>query len=105
MRMLKNDKGFTLIEMMIVLVVISILLLALIPNMTKNQSIASDKGCEATVELVQAQVMAYKIDDGNYPQDLKVLNTEGYSDEIVCQGNAVIEYDPTTGEVSLESND
>lgn len=105
MKHINNEKAFTLIEMMIVLVVISILLLALIPNMTKNQSVASDKGCEAAVELVQAQVMAYKVDEGNYPSDLTILSEEGYSDEITCQGNAEIEYNPNTGEVTLKSND
>lgn len=42
---MRNEKGFTLIEMMIVLFVISILLLITIPNVTKNQSSITEKGC------------------------------------------------------------
>lgn len=103
MNRLKNEKAFTLIEMMIVLVVISILLLALIPNMTKNQSIAANKGCEATIELVQAQVMAYKVDTGQYPDNLDVLVSEDYSDEINCQDENEIVYSPITGEVSFKT--
>ena len=47
---MRNEKGFTLIEMMIVLFVISILLLITIPNVTKNQSSITEKGCEGLVK-------------------------------------------------------
>ncbi|MFF2854521.1 prepilin-type N-terminal cleavage/methylation domain-containing protein, partial [Peribacillus sp. NPDC058002] len=39
-----NERGFTLIEMLIVLLVISILLIITIPNITKNQSTIQSKG-------------------------------------------------------------
>ena len=53
MKIFKNDKGFTLIEMLIVLFVISILMIITIPNITKNQSAIKSKGCEAFVKMVQ----------------------------------------------------
>ncbi len=46
-----NERGFTLIEMLIVLLVISILLIITIPNITKNQSTIQSKGCEAFVKM------------------------------------------------------
>lgn len=46
-----NERGFTLIEMLIVLLVISILLIITIPNITKNQSTIQSKGCEAFVKI------------------------------------------------------
>ncbi|GAB6255138.1 hypothetical protein PSKAS_06600 [Peribacillus sp. N1] len=55
MDMLKNvmnERGFTLIEMLIVLLVISILLIITIPNITKNQSTIQSKGCEAFVKWI-----------------------------------------------------
>ena len=58
---LKNKKGFTLIEMMIVLLIISVLILITIPNVTKHSATIDDKGCEAYVKMVQGQVEAYKI--------------------------------------------
>lgn len=102
MKVLKNKNGFTLIEMMIVLVVISILLLALIPNMTKNQSVAAEKGCEATVEMVQAQVMAFKVDNGRYPNDLDELLGADYIEHTVCQNGKQIKYTPEQGKVDAE---
>ena len=43
----KNKDGFTLIEMLIVLFIIAILLILIIPNITKNIDTAKDKSSEA----------------------------------------------------------
>ncbi|WP_078552871.1 competence type IV pilus major pilin ComGC [Bacillus alkalicellulosilyticus] len=80
----KNQKGFTLVEMMIVLLIISILLLIAVPNMTKNSSVAQSKGCEATIELLQTQVGAYEVEKGAKPATLQVLLDEDYVDRIQC---------------------
>ncbi|WP_097677923.1 competence type IV pilus major pilin ComGC [Bacillus massilinigeriensis] len=76
--MFKNEKGFTLIEMMIVLLVISVLLIITVPNITKHNSNINDKGCKAFVKMVQGQVQAYEMDKGKLPADLAELETNGY---------------------------
>ena len=43
MKKFKNKDGFTLIEMLIVLFIIAILLILIIPNITKNIDTAKDK--------------------------------------------------------------
>ncbi|MFZ7945383.1 MULTISPECIES: competence type IV pilus major pilin ComGC [Bacillaceae] len=75
--MLKNEKGFTLIEMMIVMLVISVLLIVTIPNVAKHNSNINNKGCDAYVKMVQAQVQAYKMDKNKVPT-LAELKSEGY---------------------------
>lgn len=47
-----NEKAFTLIEMLIVLMVISVLLLIVIPNITKHNGMINNKGCETFVNTV-----------------------------------------------------
>ncbi len=79
-----NSFGFTLIEMMIVLMIISVLLLIAVPNMTKNNAIAQDKGCEATIELLQAQVAAYQVEHRSLPSSLAVLVEKGYVQKVDC---------------------
>ncbi|MDA6141488.1 prepilin-type N-terminal cleavage/methylation domain-containing protein, partial [Escherichia coli] len=37
--MLKNEKGFTLIEMLIVMLVITVLLLIMVPNVLKHNAV------------------------------------------------------------------
>ena len=74
----KKQAGFTLIEMMIVLLVISVLLIITIPNVTKNNSTINNKGCEAFVRMVEGQVQAYRLDNDDKIPKLEDLAKEGY---------------------------
>ncbi|AXF54756.1 competence type IV pilus major pilin ComGC [Salicibibacter kimchii] len=87
-----KDEGFTLIEMMIVLLIISILLLVAIPNMVQNSDVAQSKGCEATIDLVQAQVGSYKVAEGNYPSDISDLEGD-YVDSVTCPDGTSLVFD------------
>jgi competence protein ComGC len=78
---MKNEKGFTLIEMMIVLVVISILLIVTIPNITKHNSKINDTGCEALTKMVQAEVQSYYMEHKAYPESMAKLKEENYITE------------------------
>lgn len=72
------------IEMMIVMMIISALLLIAIPNMTTNNELAQKKGCEATTDLLQAQVAAYQIENQELPASLQVLVDGNYVDKVEC---------------------
>ncbi|WP_188453667.1 competence type IV pilus major pilin ComGC [Virgibacillus oceani] len=76
--MFKNQKGFTLIEMLIVLLIISVLIILFVPNLSDKSDKVYSKGCDALVSVVQAQVDAYKLDKGNSPASLEVLKSAGY---------------------------
>lgn len=78
---MKNSKGFTLIEMMVVLLVISILLIITIPNVTKHNSNINKKGCEALLNMIDGQVQAYRIDTGTPPEGLQALVDANYLTE------------------------
>ena len=90
--MLKKQAGFTLIEMMIVLMVISILLLITVPNVTKNNSSINQKGCEAYISMVQGQVQAYQMENGNLtPPTIDLLKQGQYINETTCpSGKALV---------------
>nr|WP_318999792.1 competence type IV pilus major pilin ComGC [Mesobacillus sp. S13] len=75
--MMKNQKGFTLIEMMIVLLVISVLLIITVPNIATHSSKINSKGCEGYIKMVEAQVQAYKIDKNVIPT-FDQLQTDKY---------------------------
>ena len=74
---MKNQKGFTLIEMLIVLFIISILILVTVPNVTKHRNTIDDKGCEAYIRMIQGQVESYKIEYKTIPT-LDELVNKGY---------------------------
>jgi competence protein ComGC len=103
--MLKNEKGFTLIEMMIVLLVISVLLMITIPNVTKNNSSINEKGCEAYEKMVQGQVQAYEIEHHKIPT-VDDLVAEGFllEGEITCPIGKAISIS-TDGTVTLVETD
>ncbi len=78
---LKEERAFTLVEMMIVLAVISVLLLIIVPNITKNSNVANDKSCEATIKMLQSQVGVYTSDNnGTKPTSISQLGPyiDGY---------------------------
>jgi competence protein ComGC len=94
-KILKSEKAFTLIEMMIVLLVISVLLFITIPNVTKQSNNINSKGCEAFVHMVEAEIEAYKIDHNKAPQDIDTLVEEDYLKGTSC---------PNGGEVTIDGS-
>ena len=74
--MFKNNHGFTLIEMLIVLMIISVLMILIVPNLGDKSNEVHSKGCEALVSTVQSQVETYYIDENNYPATLDDLVPE-----------------------------
>ena len=97
---MRNEKGFTLIEMLIVLLIISVLILVTIPNVTKHFATIDEKGCSAYIAMVQGQVEAYKIDYLKYPTTQQ-LKDKGYiKSDAKCPNGKEVNINETTGEVS-----
>lgn len=103
MQRLKNQRGFTLIEMLIVLFVISILMIITIPNITKNQSSIKKKGCEAFVQMVQGQVQAFEIDHNKWPASVTELKDGLYITETSCPNGDAINIDANGTVTSIAS--
>lgn len=73
---MKNNSGFTLIEVIFCLSVILVILLLVIPNVTNKNTIVKDKGCEAQIEVVNSQILLYEIEHGKLPTSMSDL-TQG----------------------------
>lgn len=56
-------KGFTLIEMLIVLVIISALLLLFVPNLSKQKDAVKETGGAAVVKVVEGQAELYELNN------------------------------------------
>ncbi|GKV64600.1 competence protein ComGC [Sporosarcina sp. NCCP-2331] len=92
-KFLGNERAFTLIEMMIVLLIITVLVLIAIPNVTKHSKSIDEKGCAAYIKMVEGQVQAYKMDKKSIPS-LSSLETEGYLPETpTCPDGTAITID------------
>jgi len=87
-----NEKGFTLIEMLIVLTIITVLILLILPNLTDNSASIHEKGCDALRKTVQAQVSAYQLEKGHPPNSLDTLERDGFisKDQRKCKNNKTL---------------
>ena len=102
--MFKNQNGFTLIEMLVVLMIVSVLMILIIPNLGNKSEDVQTKGCEALVSVVQAQVDAFYIENNNYPSNLQELVTKNYirENQTYCStANNSLAYDSSTGKVNV----
>ena len=69
-------KAFTLVEMLVVLLIISVLLLLFVPNLTKQKDAVDDKGKAAVVKVVESQAELYRLDK-NDDASLSKLQADG----------------------------
>lgn len=60
----KLHAGFTLVEMMIVLLIISVLVLLFIPNLAQEKDTVLDKGNHAIVESMKTQIELQEFSTG-----------------------------------------
>ncbi len=62
-----NRKGFTLIELMIVIVIIGILATLLIPRIMERPEEARRVKAKMDIKSIESALKLYKIDSGSYP--------------------------------------
>lgn len=73
------NKGFTLIEIMVVVVILGILAAIVVPNLTQNVDTASLTKLKADIKEMVSQLELYKLDNFDYPateQGLDALVTK-----------------------------
>src|SRR5699024_8586945 len=90
--MLKNEKDFTLIEMLVVLLIIIVLILLIVPNSGSTTGDMNDDGCDALIVTVQAQADMYELDKGSKVDSIGTLVSDGYinAEQQTCQnGNSL----------------
>ena len=63
MKKIKNIKvkAFTLVEMLVVLLIISVLMLLFVPNLTKQKEAVTEKGNAAVVKVVESQAELFEV--------------------------------------------
>lgn len=90
-----NKKAFTLIEMLLVLLIISLLLILIIPNIAKQSSLIQTKSCEAQLKMIDSQIEAYSLKFNKKPTTMEELVNEGYikENQKQCKSGALISID------------
>jgi general secretion pathway protein G len=94
----RRDRGFTLIEMMVVISIIVILLAVAMPIYSHTVNQAKEDAFRQSLETLNKVIFQYTIDKQKPPQSLEDLKTAGYISEIpndITGSNTwVVEDDP-----------
>lgn len=63
----ERERGFTLIEMMIVVAIIAILVAVLVPNFIRARAQAQTAACESNLKSIATAIELYQTDHNQYP--------------------------------------
>ncbi|MEX0892850.1 MAG: type II secretion system major pseudopilin GspG [Gemmatimonadota bacterium] len=67
-------QGFTLIEILVVIVVIATLAALVAPNVFRHVETANDAAARSQIEMLGAALDAYRLDNGRYPSTQQGLD-------------------------------
>lgn len=90
---MKKENGFTILEMIIVLSIIALIFLLTLPNIQQKQKIIHAKGCDALIEVANAQALLYEVEHLSPPSSMSDMISQGYLKEAQrrCPGGEIIE--------------
>ena len=85
---MKNKKGFTLIELIAVLVILAIILLISVPIVIgivkKTQLSANKRSVDYYGKSIELAIASYLLDNGKYPNEIEDLDIKYKGNKIVC---------------------
>ena len=84
---MENTKGFSLIELLIVIAIISIITAIVVPNLMSANIRAKVSGVKADMGSIAIALEDYKVDYGEYPKDSRFSRSSSYASDIIAQPN------------------
>ena len=103
---MQREKGFTLVELMIVVLILGALAAIAIPRIMGGAQTAKTNACETNVDMMNSQIELYKANDGEWPNFLTDLDDPNYlPDELpTCPFGTAYNYNTTIHRVTEHSH-
>jgi len=79
---MKAKSGFTLVEILIVVVILGILAAIVIPQFTDASTEAKEASLKSNLRSIRSQIQLYNIKENGYPATVAAMVTDGYLERI-----------------------
>lgn len=79
--MKRNNKGFTLVELMVVILIIGILVAIAVPVYNNVQKNAKEKACALNIRTIEGAVVQYYAEHNKYPKLSELCGNDKYIKE------------------------
>jgi len=86
----KDDKGFTLVELLVVILIIGILTAIAVPVFLTQQASARDAAAKSDLGNAKVAYISYVTANGSAPADATALATQGYQQSAGVGAVAVV---------------
>ena len=103
----KRYWGFTLVELLVVVLILGALAFVAIPRIGQSSTTAKTNACETNVDLLNQQIEYYYSTNGSYPGDLATVasDTDYFPDGApTCPFSTAYVYNTTTDRVTAHSH-
>ena len=93
---MRCEKGFTLVELLVVVLILGALAAIAIPRISQSAETAKINACKTNVDLINSQIELYYANSGDWPKNLNDLakNSEYFPDGLPdCPLSTEYKYD------------
>jgi general secretion pathway protein G len=108
MTLKRGQRGFTLIEVLLVVVILAVLAAIAIPRFSSGSKQAKISACKANIANINTQLELYYANNGSYPSDLsEFLNNKEYFPDgpPTCPFGDAYELDENTNRVTPHNHE